>query len=424
MRARSFLRFARITPICWALVAALTCLTLSTRALAQVATVDLKGMIFHEPSAKSPMTVYNPGIAIGVSPWEFLTVNAAYEADIVSGASEPIKAGPLSNPDVISQASVKDVRHLASGGFTITRKNTSLGAEYSYGTEHDYRSQGITVTAATDFLQKDTRIELSYGRGFDKVCNVNYSPSVDPTRRQPLDSSKGCFASNAAAQNRQAQPIDLDTFGAAWTQAWTPLFTTQLSLTFGIQHGFLGSPYRGVVIGGSGQVAQEHLPDNRIREAMTLRAKYYVRPLEVTFGGSVRGYRDTWEIVALTYELDAEKYMLPWLRLLVRGRYYTQTGALFWSDDYTGGEPAYGPRGQYWSGDRETSPLASYMVGGHVIGGWKGAPGDRILGMLLDASVGASLDVVKTDLRDFTLAGEKPDDTWAFILGVSLHGGF
>ena len=55
-----------------------------------------------------------------------------------------------------------------------------------------------------------------------------------------------------------------------------------------------------------------------------------------------RLYRDTWAIFGQTHELDGERYMFPWLRLLVRGRYYTQTKALFWSDDYTGGEPATG----------------------------------------------------------------------------------
>ena len=33
---------------------------------------------------------------------------------------------------------------------------------------------------------------------------------------------------------------------------------------------------------------------------------------------SARLYRDTWAIFGQTYELDAERYMFPWLRLLVR----------------------------------------------------------------------------------------------------------
>jgi len=402
--------------------AALVCVLVVTRAAeAQVVAVDMSAGVFNEPSPTSQMTVYTPAIGVTASPWEFLSVGAHYEADVVTGASEPVKAGPLSSPDVISQASVKDIRHVGSGTLTINRKNTSLSATYSYGTEHDYRSQAITVSAATEFLQRNTRLELSYGRGFDKVCNVAYPANRDPTVRQPLDSSKGCFTSSAT---RQSQDVDLDTFGVGWTQSWTPVFTTQLTLNYGLQHGFLGNPYRGVVIGASGQVAQEHHPENRGREAASLRGKYYVRPIATAFGAGVRTYRDTWDILSMTYELEAERYVLPWMRAQVRGRYYTQTGAIFWSDDYTGGEPAFGPRGQYWSGDREVSPLHSFAVGGRVVAEWKGTRDERLAGMLLDFSAGASFDVIKTMLEDFSLAGDLPDDTTAFVIGLSVHGGF
>jgi len=390
-------------------------------ASAQVVEVDLSGAVFHEPSEKSAMTVYNPGASLTVTPWEFLSVGVHYEADIVTGASEGVKAGPLSSPDVISQASVTDTRNLVTGSLGINRKNTSLTASYTWAAESDYKSQSIAVVAGTEFLQRNTRLELSYARGFDKVCNVAYPPNRDPSVRTPLDSSTGCFTS---AANRQSQDVDLDTFGGGWTQSWTPFLSTQVSLNFGLQHGFLGNPYRGVVIGASGQVAQEHHPDDRARFAATLKGKYFIKSFDTTVGLAVRGYRDTWDVLSQTYELNAERYMLPWLRLMVKGRYYNQTGALFWSDDYTGGEPTYGPRGQYWSGDRELSPLRSYLVGGRVLGTWKGTKEQRLLGALLDFSAGASLDAIKTDLRDFTLAGDAPDDTWAYVLGLSIHGGF
>lgn len=396
-------------------------LSLPRTALGQIVEVDLSGAVFHEPSATSPMTVYTPAATLTVNPWEFLSVFATYEADIVTGASEAIKAGPI-NPDIISEATgLTDTRNVFGGGFTIRRKNTSLTASYTNGTESDYKSQAITVVATTEFLQRNTQISMSYGRGFDKVCNQAYPPSRDPTARIPLDSSDGCFTSDPT---RQEIDVDVDTFGAGWSQAWTPVFMTQMVLTGGLQHGFLGNPYRGVVIASNGQAAQENHPENRARFAAGVRAKYYVRDLEMAFGLGVRGYRDTWDILSQTFEIEAERYMLPWLRLYVHGRYYNQTQALFWSDDYTGGEPAFGPRGQYWSGDREISPLRSYLLGGRLLMNWKGAPGARILGALLDAAAGVSLDIVKTDLQDFTLAGRDPDDTTAFVLGLSLHGGF
>ncbi|MBK7582253.1 MAG: DUF3570 domain-containing protein [Myxococcales bacterium] len=391
------------------------------RAQAQVVEVELNGAAFQEPSEKSAMTVYNPGATLTALPWDWLSLGVHYEADIVTGATEPVKAGPLSSPDVISQASITDIRHVVSGSFTLSRKNTSLTAAYSYAAESDYKSQSIAVIAGTDFLQKNTRLELSYARGFDKVCNVSYPPNRDPSVRTPLDSSSGCFTSD---KKRQELDIDLDTFSAAWTQAWTPVFTTQAMFTFGLNHGFLGNPYRGVVVGASGQVAQEHHPEDRARFAGAIKAKYFLRGLDMMVGIGARGYRDTWDILSQTYELEAERYMLPWLRASVKLRYYNQTGALFWSDDYTGGEPATGPRGQYWSGDRELSPLKSYLVGGGVLASWKGTREERLAGMLLDFSTGASVDVIKTQLEDFTLAGTAPDDTMAYVLGLSVHGGF
>ena len=388
----------------------------------QVVELDLRNTTFHEASSVgSQMTVLNPSAALTVSPWDFLSINAGYEADIVSGATEPVKAGPLSPPDIISQASIDDVRSVFTGGFTITREQTRLSAAYSYGTESDYRSQAITVSAGTDFLKRNTQIDLAYARGFDEVCNAAYAPSLDPSVRPTLDSSDGCFTD---AANRQREDVNLDNFQAAWTQAWTPVLTTQVVGTFQLQNGFLGNPYRGVVIGPTGQIAQENHPGNRARTAFAVRAKYYVRDLKTAFGIGVRGYRDTWDILSQTYHAEVERFMLPWLRLLVRGRYYSQSEALFWSDDYTGGEPLFGPRGQYWSGDREVSPLKSYSLGGRVVAAWQGAAGDRIGGVLLSAKLGTSLDVVKTNLEDFTLAGQEPDDTLAIIWGVNIAGGF
>src|SRR5699024_6890703 len=108
--------------------------------------------------------------------------------------------------------------------------------------------------------------------------------------------------------------------------------------------------------------------------------KYYLHTLKMALGAGVRAYRDSWDLQSMTYELDAERYIFPWLRLMVHGRFYHQTGALFWSDDYTGGEPTYGPRGQYWTGDRELSPLRSYLLGGRALATWRGRSGDRVLG--------------------------------------------
>jgi hypothetical protein len=218
--------------------------------------------------------------------------------------------------------------------------------------------------------------------------------------------------------------VDLDNFQSGWTQTWTPTFATQLVLYGALQHGFLENPYRAVVIAPAGDQALENHPDNRLRLAAALRAKLYVRPIKTAFSAGARIYRDTWDILGQTYEIEAERYLWPELRLWVHGRYYRQTEALFWSDDYTGGEPQDGPRGQYWTGDREMSPLSSYLLGGRLVFRKAGSPQQRIAFVMLNFETSISFDLMKTSLAEFTWGGTRPDDTLAMIGSLGVRGEF
>jgi hypothetical protein len=276
------------------------------------------------------------------------------------------------------------------------------------------------VAAGTDFLQRNTDVEIGYSKGFDEVCSLRQR-NLPSSLRQGLDSSDGCFTQ---AERLESLPIRLDNFRFAWTQTWTPVFTTQMVFTGGLQHGFLGNPYRQVVIGPTGQAAQENHPEDRRRVAAGLALKYYARSIETALGVSTRVYRDSWELQSFNVELTAERYLQPWLRLFVHGRAYVQSGVSFWSDDYTGGEPAMGPRGQYWSGDRELSPLETLLGGVNLTGTWRAGGDSRWVGVVRELSAGASLDLMTTFLRDFTWAGKKPDDTVVMLPSLAANGSF
>jgi Protein of unknown function (DUF3570) len=419
MRRPSLLRSldARRTT-CVALLAAWS--LLPARSRAQVVEADARTSIFLEPSSTSHMNVITPAVTVGATPWDFLTVHAGYSADIVSGASESIKAGPTS-ADVVSAASVKDFRQVGNGGFVLHRGHTDLGASYSYGTEHDYRSNSVSATAGTDFFQRNTKLEFAFAHGFDKVCDVANNAVQAVTARVALDESNGCFTSD---KTRRSVPVSTDNFQGAWTQSWTPLFATQLVLTGAVQNGFLSNPYRSVVLSASGQVAQEHHPENRARGAVALRLKYFVKPLDGAIGVGIRAYRDTWDIISQSYEIDYEQGIFPWLRFQIRGRYYRQTAAVFWSDDYTGGEPLNGPRGQYFSGDREVSPLSSLLGGARLTAAFHGRPGARVGHLFIDFETSIGANFLKTYLDNFTWAGRSPDDTIAMLFGLSIAGTF
>ncbi|MBV9945981.1 MAG: hypothetical protein JOZ69_03945, partial [Myxococcales bacterium] len=134
-------------------------------ARAQVAEIDTSHTVFYEAPTRTHMLVYTPSVDAQASPFEWLDVRAGWEADVVSGASVKNKAGATYGArhlaDVISTASVRDVRNLGRGEVTVKGGVTSLTAGYAYGVEHDYRSHSLHIDARTEAYQHNTQFQIS-----------------------------------------------------------------------------------------------------------------------------------------------------------------------------------------------------------------------------------------------------------------------
>jgi hypothetical protein len=386
---------------------------------AQVAVFDTNHSVFHESPTRSNMTVYTPSADLEVTPIDALSLRAGWEADVVSGASVAIKAGPTYQAahlgtDVISSASVHDLRNSARGGFTLRKDIVTFTGGYNYSTEHDYRSNSFNVSARTEPLQHDTQLEIAYAHNFDEVCNRVQTAGNPATLSRALEDSTGCFTSDPT---RTTDPISVDSLEGSWSQAWTPTFVTQLIYGVSVTDGFQSDPYRSVII-AEGVAAQEHVPNDRTRQSVTLKANFYLRPLRAALRLSARGYDDTWGIKSGTGEVEFEKYLGEPFRLLLRGRVYNQTGALFWSDDYTGGVSPLGPKGQYWTGDRELSPFWSWLGG--VRGIYTITPSrGRILRIMSRIKLGLSFDFQDFNYSQFTLGGTPIGSAFAYFGGFS-----
>lgn len=391
---------------------------------AGVVDVDTAHTVFVESPTRTNMFVYTPGVTASATPAPWATVRAGYEADVVSGASVAVKAGPAyravnAGVDVVTTASVRDLRHSPRGGLTLRKDDVSINAEYTYSTENDYRSHALFVAARTDAYDHNTQLELSYARHFDRVCDRVQSVHDTSVRFRALEDSSRCFTDDPL---RTTRAVAIDAFQATWTQAWTPIFTTQAAYAVQLLDGFQSNPYRSVVL-GQGLRAQEHHPNERARQSITLRANLFVRPLKLAVRLSGRVYRDTWDVQSASGELELERYLSQSVRLAARGRTYFQSGALFWSDDYTGGAPPLGPKGQYWTGDRELSPFWNVAAGLRATYAVT-AGRARVAGMFERLKLGASGDVVQFDYRDYTLGGVPISNARAYVLGLSLGAAF
>jgi hypothetical protein len=311
---------------------------------------------------------------------------------------------------------------MARGELSLKGETTSLTGGYAYSTEHDYRSHSMHVNARTDALQHNTTFELSYAHNFDSVCDrVQSAAEPNPTRFVALEDSTGCFASNAPL--RTTHPIAIDTYEASWAQSWTPVFETQLTFSGQLVDGFQSDPYRSVILGENLQ-AQEHEPNDRAREAVTVRFAYYLRGVRAAVRLMVREYWDTWGIASGTGEVELEKSLWDSVRVMGRARLYRQGGAVFWSDDYTGGSAPLGPKGQYWSGDRELSPFWSWLVGGRIVWQPVAPVNGKIAGFLRTFKLAGSFSLSDYSYDEYTLGGTPISNAYSYIVTGSLLAGF
>lgn len=346
---------------------------------------------FHEAGGPLDMTVLTPSVDARVDFAEEVGVNVGWEADIVSGASVAIVDAPSADVDVVSSATqLDDTRHTFGGGLELRGEFTSMTLGYAYGFESDYRSHGFSVAGRAEMFERNTTFDVSYARGFDEVCDLAQPRAQEAVDRRPLPGSEGCFS----AEDRTSHDLSLQTFQASWSQAWTPILTTQVTLTAQLLHGFQGNAYRSVWLGGI--YAQENHPRDRARYAGGLSARLWVKPLAGAVQVFGRAYRDTWGIESLTADLGWEQSIAAGLRLRARARYYTQTGAAFYSDDY-----ARDPKGQYFTGDRELSPMSSWTLGARAQWTIPADEDGEVLGFLTSLDLVLKGDWVFYDFPEF-----------------------
>lgn len=328
------------------------------RVRAESGAVDVGATLFHEGGGPLNMTVVTPSVRARVDPVDALTLRLGWDADIVTGASVAVVDAPGARPDVITTATrLDDLRNVFSGGMELRSDFGSLRAGYAYGFESDYRSHALTIGARSELLERNTTFDLSYAHGWDSVCDVAQPRMQEPVERRRLPASDGCFTSEA--RDLTARDVSLNSFQGSWTQAWAPIFVTQLTLSAQLVDGFQSNPYRAVWLGRSS--AQEHHPDHRVRYAASVGARLWIEPISGVLQTTGRIYRDNWGVSSVSAELALEEVIEGALRIRVRGRYYTQSAAAFFSDDY-----ALAPRGQYFTGDRELSAMSSVLVGASI----------------------------------------------------------
>lgn len=344
-------------------VVASTVVCMGASAVFAEGTFNSRVTFFHEPSSRNAaVTVVHPQVDAQADVASSLKVQAGYDADIVSGAT-PVVFGPLTGPDAVSGATqFSDVRHTVRGGFEYTRGLVTLAGSYRHGWENDYKSDAISVGARADMFERNLTLALGYTRSFDLVCNAAHNGVQGPLELLPLTGSQGCF--DGTRTDLVSEALDIHTFEPSLTWTVTPRLLLMVGGTVQLLEGFQSNPYRMVLVGSQHRTPQEHHPRERQRYATHLRLVYAFPNIRASAAIGGRLYRDSWGVDAGAGELEFNKYLGTHFLVRVRSRYHQQTGSTFYRTSE--GYRSQGPAGQYFTGDRELSPMGNLLLGAKI----------------------------------------------------------
>lgn len=397
---------ARPVPTMGRAIAALLGVVGST-ALAQDARVEARTSWFHESRGPLRASAISPAVTADVEVVPSVSVNAQWEADVVSAATIAIVDSPADVDVITSATRMEDVRHALGAGLMVQHGGLELRGGYTYGFERDYRSHGVVLSTRLDVRDDTTSFELMYAGARDAVCGLRENDALEPTERGRLPGADGCFTRDA---ERTTRGVSTQTVAAQWIQVIRADAIARINVSLRHEAGFLSSPYREVWLGPWS--AQEHHPDQRSRGALGVELRWALADIRSVIGGRIDASHDDWGVSSVSGEITWRARLPAHLRLRARVRAYRQVSAFFYSDDY-----ANAPRGKYFTGDRELSAMCSWLGG-------LGLSWERAVGSLDALRIGLSADLARADYPDFHYGNVAvPDGYWlvgSLILGGSL----
>lgn len=322
---------------------------------------QISTMLFQESRSgdKGGLTVVHPQVDVGADIGRFVGVDLRYAADAVTGAT-----ATTYQVDAVSAAtSFSDIRHEGTLALALQGRRSKLVINTTFGTERDYLSRQIGGTASIDLPGRNTNVALAYSHSFDVVCDRDNGDAM-PLERQALTGAETCDKSGLMfGKDRPGftrwRKLAIDTAQFTLTQTLSPTMNLQVAAYGQILEGFQSNPYRRVKVGGNSP--QEHIPDTRARWSVKARLNRFLPALRAAVHFDARFYDDTWRVYGGDAELGYSQYLGTSLLLKVRARVYQQAAAKFFKDAFF--YETESTAGEYYTGDRELSPVRSALVG-------------------------------------------------------------
>ncbi len=259
------------------------------------------------------------------------------ERVVIPGVEAP--AGSQEAVDAITTAS-RPISGNAYQDFVKTRNEMQTGIRhggaklgYYLSTESDYLGQQLSANYARDYDDQRLNMSLGTSYGWDAIA-----PLAD-------DDTQG-----GAATKRTLH------WNAVATRVMTPTTLLRLGVEYNWVHGLQHNPYRNVYAGGT-HVAERHPDDRQRRDAFFKVHQYLSNRSSLKF--AYRFYSDDWGVTSHELRTRLSQYVTHGVFVRFEHRWYTQTHADFYRDEYVSVNGIDG----YLTGDYRLGDLSSHLFG-------------------------------------------------------------
>ena len=204
---------------------------------------------------------------------------------------------------------------------------------YYVSTEPDYLGQQLGARYSKDLHGQQLNVSTGASYGWDRIDPL----ADDDTNTSPA--SKTTMHVNTVA-----------------TQILSPSTLLRYGLEYNVVNGLQHNPYRNVYAGGT--IVPEREPDHRERRDAFVKLNHYFQE-RTSLKLSYRFYNDDWGINSHELGSKLSQYITQGLFAQYEYRWYTQTAARFYRDEYTSVNGIDG----YLSGDYRMNDLSSHLFG-------------------------------------------------------------
>ncbi len=287
--------------------------------------LSMRGVYYKERSTRVMQPMLDAMFEVGTRGLVtgHLLVDAITSASASSGAAAPTE--PFTERRYEGGIGYAHELSMPEGSFFDVIR---IAGDTKLSQEPDYRSAYVGLRGEAEVAQKNATISLGGGISVDRINNEG--------AQSPMGGPKLLCDNDEMTATETECPLNTYAVFTSVSQVVSPNAVVGLSYDLAKLSGFTSNAYRQAFT-MTGAVPERH-PNDRLRQAVAVSARYYWRRPKTTFIGAYRYYFDDWDIHAHTPELRIVQEVGRTADASVRYRYYRQDAAFFWQKRY--GDPS------------------------------------------------------------------------------------